>query len=86
MTEETSIYSSDLAGVVVGETAISDVQGENGLLSYRGIDINDLIGTPFLHVVWLVLFGEWAGRTAETTPGVFHVPPRKADPQRNRPC
>jgi citrate synthase len=59
MSEDTSIYSSDLAGVVVGETAISDVQGESGLLSYRGIDINDLIGTPFLHVVWLVLFGEW---------------------------
>jgi len=59
MSEETNCFSSDLAGVVVGETAISDVQGETGLLSYRGIDIKDLIGTPFLHVVWLVLFGEW---------------------------
>jgi citrate synthase len=54
-----TLYSTDLAGVIVGETAISDVQGENGLLSYRGIDINELIGVPFLHVVWLVLFGEW---------------------------
>ena len=54
-----TFYSSDLAGVVVGETAISDVQGENGLLSYRGIDINDLIGVPYLHVVWMVLFGDW---------------------------
>lgn len=59
MSAKESLYSTDLAGVIVGETAISDVQGETGLLSYRGIDINDLIGVPFLHVVWLVLFGEW---------------------------
>ncbi|MFT4614804.1 MAG: citrate synthase [Bacteroidia bacterium] len=53
------LYSNDLAGVVVGETAISDVQGDNGLLSYRGLDIKDLVDIPFLHVVWMVLFGEW---------------------------
>ena len=58
MTSEQAIYSSDLAGIVVGDTAISDVQGEQGILSYRGIDINDLIEVPFLHVVWRVLFGE----------------------------
>jgi len=59
MTTDQSVFSYDLAGVVVGETAISDVQGETGLLSYRGIDINDLVGVPYLHVVWLVLFGDW---------------------------
>ena len=59
MTTEATVYSSDLAGIVVGDTAISDVQGEQGLLSYRGIDINDLVGVPFLHVVWMVLFGDW---------------------------
>lgn len=59
MSAETTVSSSDLAGVVVGDTAISDVQGEQGLLSYRGIDINDLAGVPFLHVVWMVLFGDW---------------------------
>lgn len=58
MSEE-AFYSNDLAGVVVGETAISDVQGDIGLLSYRGIDINDMVGVPFLHVVWNVLFGDW---------------------------
>ena len=58
MSEET-IYSNDLAGVVVGETAISNVQGDIGLLSYRGFDINELVGVPFLHVVWMVLFGKW---------------------------
>ncbi|MEZ5570437.1 MAG: citrate/2-methylcitrate synthase [Halioglobus sp.] len=54
-----AVVSTDLAGIIVGETAISDVQGEIGLLSYRGFDINDLVGVPFLHVVWMVLFGEW---------------------------
>jgi citrate synthase len=56
---EQPIYSSDLAGVIVGETAISDVQGDVGLLSYRGIDIKEMVGVPYLHVVWMVLFGEW---------------------------
>ncbi|MDB4542964.1 hypothetical protein N9241_01845 [bacterium] len=59
MSTEQTVYSNDLAGVVVGDTAISDVQGEAGLLSYRGYDVNDMVGVPFLHVVWMVLFGEW---------------------------
>tara|TARA_R110001592_G_scaffold363043_2_gene679771 strand:- start:27403 stop:28539 length:1137 start_codon:yes stop_codon:yes gene_type:complete len=59
MTSEQAIYSNDLAGIVVGDTAISDVQGEQGLLSYRGHDINKLVDVPFLHVVWMVLFGDW---------------------------
>lgn len=53
-----TMESFDLAGVIVGETAISDVQGEAGRLSYRGVDIADLVGRPFAEVVWLVLFGE----------------------------
>ena len=56
---EAPAYAPDLAGIVVGETAISDVQGDVGLLTYRGIDIADLVDVPFLHVVWLVLFGDW---------------------------
>lgn len=59
MTVEQPIFSNDLAGIVVGDTAISDVQGERGLLSYRGHDINELVDVPFLHVVWMVLFGDW---------------------------
>jgi citrate synthase len=58
MASEQPVYSNDLAGIVVGDTAISDVQGEKGLLSYRGHDINELVDVPFLHVVWMVLFGE----------------------------
>ncbi|MEM8662427.1 MAG: citrate/2-methylcitrate synthase [Pseudomonadota bacterium] len=57
MTSSEPIYSTDLAGIVVGDTAISDVQGERGRLSYRGYDIADLVNVPFLEVVWIVLFG-----------------------------
>lgn len=47
-----------LEGVVVGETSISNVDGEHGALSYRGVDIAVLAQRPFLQVVWLLLFGE----------------------------
>ncbi|MDG2045769.1 MAG: citrate/2-methylcitrate synthase [Halioglobus sp.] len=59
MSMKAPVFSADLAGIIVGETTISDVQGDIGLLSYRGIDITDLVDVPFLHVVWMVLFGEW---------------------------
>lgn len=59
MSEQEAIRSTDLAGVIVGQTAISDVRGDKGLLSYRGFDINQLIDVPFLHVVWMLLFDEW---------------------------
>lgn len=59
MTTQSEIFSADLAGVIVGETAISDVRGEAGILSYRGITITELVDKPFQEVVWLVVFGEW---------------------------
>ena len=59
MSESAPIRSDDLDGVIVGETAISDVQGQTGLLSYRGFAITELVDVPYLHVVWMVLFGEW---------------------------
>jgi len=58
MNQQLTMESFDLAGVIVGETAISDVNGEAGRLSYRGVDIVDLIERPFAEVAWLVLFGE----------------------------
>jgi citrate synthase len=52
-----AVFSTDLAGVEVGETRISNVDGANGRLSYRGHDIRDLAERPFLQVVWLLLTG-----------------------------
>lgn len=65
------IYSVDLAGVIVGETAISDVQGERGLLSYRGQPIEDIARKPFLQVAWLLVFGDWPGAFEEHRLGEF---------------
>ena len=50
--------NSGLEGVIVGETAISHVDGERGRLSYRGIPIEELVSWPFLQVAWLLVFGE----------------------------
>ncbi|MEO0437953.1 MAG: citrate/2-methylcitrate synthase [Pseudomonadota bacterium] len=47
-----------LEGVVIGETAIANVDGSAGELSYRGVGIEELVNWPFLSVVWLLLFGE----------------------------
>jgi len=46
-----------LEGVVVAETAISNVEGDIGRLSYRNRDICDLVNEPYLTVVFLLLLG-----------------------------
>ena len=51
-------YSPGLEGVVAGETAISNVEGDVGRLTYRGYAIEALVDQPYLAVMWLVLFGE----------------------------
>jgi citrate synthase len=54
-----------LEGVVVGSTAISKVEGEEGRLTYRGQDIAELVKRPFLQVAWLLLFGEFPAVRSE---------------------
>jgi citrate synthase len=44
-----------LAGVVVDETRISEIDGERGLLSYRGHPFERLVDRPFLEVASLVV-------------------------------
>ncbi len=51
------IFSTDLAGIIVGETEISNVDGVSGSLSYRGVNIADLVNRPVMEVVGLLLFG-----------------------------
>ncbi len=50
-------YVPGLEGVVVGETAISHVEGDIGRLSYRGRVIEDVVGMDYLEVAYLLLFG-----------------------------
>jgi citrate synthase len=60
--------SRGLAGVVVAETSVSDVDGAGGRLSYRGIDIDHLVASEtFESVAYLLLTGR---RAAE--PGFAH--------------
>lgn len=57
-----------LEGVEVDETAICLVDGERGILSYRGVDIDELVERPFDEVAALVATGrldpEFAARLA----------------------
>ncbi|MFP4654282.1 MAG: citrate/2-methylcitrate synthase [Methanohalobium sp.] len=46
-----------LQDVIALETHISYIDGENGILRYRGIDINDLVNLPYDSVSYLLLKG-----------------------------
>lgn len=53
-------FVKGLAGIIVDETKISNVEGELGRLSYRGYEVQELIEKKsFTEIVWLVLFGEF---------------------------
>ncbi|MFK7731260.1 MAG: citrate/2-methylcitrate synthase [Pseudomonadales bacterium] len=49
------MFSPSLEGVVVGETAVSEVKGEQGILLYRGISIEQLIHQPQWQVAALLV-------------------------------
>jgi citrate synthase len=51
-------YIKGLEGVIAGETSISNVEGDEGRLSYRGYDIRDLVKLDYERVIWLLLFGD----------------------------
>src|SRR6185369_11360448 len=56
--EATMEIHKGLEGIHVDATAISNVEGDIGRLSYRGYPIEELIQLDYTAVVWLVLFGE----------------------------
>jgi citrate synthase len=52
-------FMPGLAGVPAAKSAVSDVDGERGVLEYRGIRIEDLCArSTFLETSWLLLFGQ----------------------------
>lgn len=73
------VFSTDLAGIVVGETAVSDVQGERGLLSYRGHAIDAIARRPFLQVASLLVFGDWPSAEQEQRLAEFTALHRRLD-------
>ena len=53
-----TVVNPGLEGIVVGETVLSNVEGEVGRLTYRGYDIHDLAEhATFEEVAHLLLFG-----------------------------
>jgi len=63
MNEIKSILNSGLRGLTVATTKISDVDGEKGILKYRGYLIKDLAGrTSFEEIIYLLLFEELPGK------------------------
>ena len=52
-------FSKGLAGVVAAQTALSSVDGTNGILTYRGINIHDLAGkASYEEIVYLLWQGQ----------------------------
>lgn len=53
-----TVVNPGLEGVVVGETVLSNVEGEAGRLTYRGYDIHDLAeNASYEEIVHLLLYG-----------------------------
>lgn len=51
-------FMPGLAGVPAAKSAVSFVDGERGILEYRGIRVEELCGgSSFLETAWLLLFG-----------------------------
>ena len=51
-------FTPGLAGVIAAESSISSIDGQNGILRYRGIRIEELAeSSSFEEVVYLLLFG-----------------------------
>jgi len=52
-------FSKGLVGVLAAQTALSSVDGQNGVLTYRGYNIHDLAGKArYEEVVYLLLYGK----------------------------
>ncbi len=64
-----NVVDRGLEGVVVGETVLSNVEGQVGRLTYRGYDIHDLaVNATFEEVVHLLLYGDVPTQVQLTRP------------------
>lgn len=52
-------FSKGLVGVLAAQTALSSVDGTNGILTYRGLNIHDLAGVArYEEIVYLLFYGK----------------------------
>ena len=55
----THLYSPGLVGIIATESSVSNINGEKGILSYRGYSIEELAQkSTFEETSYLLLFGE----------------------------
>jgi len=63
MSSTGTVVDRGLEGVIVGSTELSNVEGIEGRLTYRGFDIHDLAPhATFEEIVYLLLFGQLPNR------------------------
>ena len=58
MAESAEVQKKGLEGIVAGETALSTINGQEGILSYCGYDIHDLVKGSFEETCYLLLHQE----------------------------
>ena len=74
--------SSGLEDVIAGSSGICYIDGDKGILAYRGIDIHDLADhSTFEEVTYLLWFGKLPTRTELQEFNLFLVRERKLDAQ-----
>lgn len=62
-TKNEPVRAQGLAGVIAGQSSIASVDGEQGILRYRGYDIHELAEhSSFEETVYLLWYGELPGR------------------------
>jgi len=58
-------FMPGLAGIPAAKSAVSDVDGERGILEYRGIRVEDLCSnSSYLETAYLLLFGQLPNKNA----------------------
>ncbi len=54
--------SRGLEDVIIKTTSLTFIDGEKGILRYRGYDINDLMNASYEEVIYLMLYGDLPSR------------------------
>ncbi len=87
MTPTGSSFVSGLEGVVAFHTAIAEPDKDGGSLRYRGVDIDDLVGTVGFDDVWHLLVDNAFGPAlpVDTTPPAFSSGDVRVDVQASLP-
>ena len=87
MTTNGSTFVPGLEGVVAFHTAIAEPDRDGGSLRYRGVDIDDLVGSVGFEDVWALLVDDEFGAQlpVDTSPPAFRSGDVRVDVQASLP-